>query len=276
MTPDTTGPVRPPLSVRIGDLTFLLYAVWTLSCNVVVAVQGNLYALLAVAGPALLVTLVAFFYWDRWRPAPDPLPAEPERPPAPKRSRLRWCALGLVLVAGLLDWHLHRGQHWWWAPLLAGCTWLLLSGPARRLPSPTGDESLAGQERLVWAVALLAALVPLTLSFGTNIDDGYYVNLSVHVADEPDQPLLQFDTLHGLQLPVTLNVTRLTSYEVLLGVVSWFTGIPAIAVTHLLFPPLAAVLVVLAHARLLRRFAPQHYGWATAAAILFMFLLPVR
>ena len=55
--PETVAAARAPVSERTVDTACLVFALWTLSCHVVIALGGSLWALIvsfALAGTALL------------------------------------------------------------------------------------------------------------------------------------------------------------------------------------------------------------------------------
>ncbi len=154
--------------------------------------------------------------------------------------------------------------------LAAGALALALVGAAlllarRRAPRPRPCA-------VVWGLGALGALVTL-LWIRPDLDDALYVNLAVSAMDAPGQALLRFDGLHGLGLPLHLPVYRLHAFELLAALAGYATGTEAIVWLHLVFPPLAALLAVLAHARLLRILAPER--WLAALLVVVAILLLV-
>lgn len=124
---------------------------------------------------------------------------------------------------------------------------------------------------LAWHGALgMAVVLVLTLN-RPDADDAFYVNMAAAVADHPAASLLCRDTMHYLtDAPILLPFYRVHSLELLAALCAWITGIPAIGFLHLVFPPLAAVLALLAYRSLFMRFSPRCWGWATLAACLFL------
>lgn len=123
-------------------------------------------------------------------------------------------------------------------------------------------------ERFLWAMVLLAIAVTLGVQ-RPDADDSFYLNLAANVADRPAQPLLCCDTLVGEEgLPIQHPTQRFQSLVVLSGALAFLTPIDAIVWSHLFIPALAALLVVLAHARLLRLLAPERWRWCLAAIML--------
>jgi hypothetical protein len=97
------------------------------------------------------------------------------------------------------------------------------------------------------------------------------VNVAGAALEHPELPLLARDTLHGrFDLPVHLSSYRLHSYELAIGALSLFSGVPPIYLFHLLAAPLAALCVPLAHAALFRLLTPRVWLWSSAALVLVL------
>jgi hypothetical protein len=104
-----------------------------------------------------------------------------------------------------------------------------------------------------------------------NTDDSFYVNVAVAVADHPEWGLFSRNTLHGLNGPPPA-MYHITSFELLGGLISWLTGIPALLVIHLGLGTLGGIAIPIALARLFRCLDPERWGWLTLLALtLYMF-----
>ena len=65
-----------------------------------------------------------------------------------------------------------------------------------------------------------------------DIDDSFYVNMGVAAADFPSQPLLRFDTIHGIGLPFQEPYYRVHTFELLAGLITHAFGVETIRVIH--------------------------------------------
>ena len=82
------------------------------------------------------------------------------------------------------------------------------------------------------------------------------------------EALLARDTMHGIPgLKLLDPVYRVHSYELWNGMLAYLTGIPAIYWFHWVSASTAAVLVALAHARLLRLVMPRLWPWAVVTVL---------
>lgn len=157
---------------------------------------------------------------------------------------------------------------WWGAVLFLSGALVVLARRDRGVDPPPRR----GAERAVLALALCAALLPL-LAHRPSPDDAYYLNVAVAAVDHPREPLLRHDTLHGIAgLPPMYSVYKLHSFELLGASLAWLSGVEVVRVFHTLLPPLSALLLVLAQARLLRLLAPAVWPWATLALVLVLVL----
>jgi hypothetical protein len=264
--PTAAPAARAPFSERIADAACLVFALWTLCCHVVIAFGGSLAGLIVsfvLAGAALLVLRLVLGR----AAAPPPPPEFSER--NPRRRRI---AQSVGLVLGLVGAWAVREQPvalWWWIVLLLGAALVLLvllEAPVFRAPGRGRAREIA-----LWTLAF--ACVALTLaSHRADLDDSFYVNLAVGASDAPGQPLLGRDTLHGVAGPPVFNpVYRAHSYELWNGALAFLIGIPAIQCFHWVSASLAALMVPLALARLLRLLTPRRWLW-TVAAVVFVLL----
>jgi hypothetical protein len=134
-------------------------------------------------------------------------------------------------------------------------------GPARTAPS-----------LLVALAALCAATV--AVAHRANDDDAFYLNIAVAAADAPQAALLAGDTLHGYDgVPIGLPVFRVLAYEPAIAVLSRLTGVDALVLAQVVLPPLFALLIPFAWARLLRRLAPREWPWLLVGVVASFYLL---
>ncbi len=227
-----------------------------------IALGGSLGALIvcfALAGAALLALRLLL---GRMAVAPSP-PEHNERNP---RRRRFVQAVGVAL--GLVGVWVAREQpvaFWWWTVLLLGAALVVLV----LLEAPIFRAAVRGRGREIALWTLAVACIALTLvSHRADLDDAFYVNLAVGASDAPDQPLLRRDTLHGVAGPPVFSpVYRAHSYELWNGALAFLSGIPAIYCFHWVSASLAALLVPLALARLLRLLTPRRWLSAVAAVV---------
>jgi hypothetical protein len=127
-----------------------------------------------------------------------------------------------------------------------------------------------------WLLPLLMLLCATTVAVAhrADHDDAFYLNIAVAAADDPQAPLLAGDTLHGYHgVPLGLPVFRVLSYELGLAISSLTTGVDALVLAHVVWPPFFAALIPLAWARLLRMLAPRVWPWLLAGVLASFFLL---
>lgn len=268
------SPMREPWSDRICGGVCVAFATWTVCCHAVVALGGSLRPLLWLSAGAALALVALALLRRRRASGVGPADGALASPVAAARSRSFWIAqlaLGIVALAGTLALSLSGYVIFLWAWLLfalaaAAVPFLLVEEPVQEAPA-SGRRLEIG----LFAVALVCALLTL-VAHRPDVDDSFYVNLAVAAADDPDLPLLRFDTLHGIpDLPIHLPVYRVHSYEIWNGALSYLSGMPAIQCFHWISATLAALLVPLAHARLFRRLVPRHWLAATAALCFLLF-----
>jgi hypothetical protein len=160
----------------------------------------------------------------------------------------------------------------WWSTvglLAAAGAWTLRTPAAHAAPDPPGR----GGEIFLWSLGIACALFTLTLH-RFDIDDAFYANIAVAVADEPSRALFSADTLLGAaELPIHNPIHRVLTLELLNGAVSKLTGLPALICLHVLTAGLAALLAPLAYARLFRELLPERAAWMAAVAATLVVLL---
>ena len=124
-----------------------------------------------------------------------------------------------------------------------------------------------GGWRWLWALCLLCVAVTLTLH-RPDADDPFYLHLAVAAVDQPEAPLIAADTLHGIPgVPLPMPIYKVQALELLQAALAFLTPLRVLDVAHILFPALAAVLLVLAQARLIRLLAPGRWLWGTAMLV---------
>jgi hypothetical protein len=161
-------------------------------------------------------------------------------------------------------------------PLLAALV-VLFTAFHDRFRDPENPSGGAGRARpskaAGWSVAVvaLAALIVTLVSHRPDIDDSLYVNLAVGCAENPSQPLLAQNTLYDLPDVRVSIVVKFQSLEILAGAVSYLTGLPALAIIHLIFSGLAALMFAAGNAVLIRFLRVKNPTWTLAA--LFVVLL---
>ena len=277
---DPARPGREPLSVRGLDGICLAFALWTVCCQAVVALGGTLWTLLV---SVLAVGLVPAVSRRRLRALfPSTVLHSTDLNDGDGASRLPWkirserpvLVLGPASLAfglGLVVFDAGTTALWWWVVLSLGAACLVVfrdpaDQTARTIYRPASGR---GHETLLWLLALFCAVIALIVH-RPDSDDAFYVNLAVAAADRAaDWALLSSDTLHGIEdLPLHLPVYRLHTYEILNGVLSYLTGIPAIYCFHWISAFVGALLLPLAWARLCRLLLPGQWLWAVAVLVL--------
>ena len=250
-----------------------LFAIWTLCSHAGVSVGAGLRQLLGLA--TIAFTLCAVVWWRSHRggatnhAAPGVVPESPIV--ADDRSRQLARAVGFALgVAAVLGGLFAKDVvALWWSISLVLTGAAVIFVLAERPQTPISREGRA----LEWGLFALAAfcVCVVLIAHRPDGDDSFYINVAVAAADAPTRPLLDRDTLHGIDgLPLHQPIYRLHSFELLAGAVSYVTGIPAIYCFHFLFAAVGAFFLPLATASLLRRLVPRHWLWTTVA---FVFLL---
>ena len=246
----------------------ILFALWTVCANAVVATGRGLWALLALYGVALIAYLLLK---RRLRPpATSPLAETGGGTIDGTRTFLLVRVAALVAgVAATLTFIVRENATalWWSAVILLGLAAVVVCfGAAPRIVAPERSRS---SETLLWLLAGFAVVLTL-VSHRPDADDAFYINVAVSAADAPQRPLLAGDTMHGIPgLPVTLPVYRVHSYELFNGALAYLTGIPAIYCFQWLSAACAALLVPLAHAKLFRILTPRRW-LASVATLLFI------
>ena len=133
--------------------------------------------------------------------------------------------------------------------------------------SPLPDRR---QSALFWLTATVVVILTL-IAHRPDLDDTLYLNLAVSAADAPAEPIRQLDRQHAIARDIPIKrSSRLSSLGMLAAAISWLTGIPVIALFHLVLPPLAALLVLLANRELFRILIPRHWAFGVLAVVVFL------
>lgn len=257
-------------SVIAVDGLIVFFAIWTVCCHALLFFGGNTYQLLYLSGTVFVACAVFFFFFVIRRKYCRRLLRAIERydrPIAPSQNTQLDRIAGLVglftAAVILLVCNKYRNAWLFWScalgfALLSG-VWLL-SRPAA-VPSrlPPNEPSQRWQDKALWVLALIAAYVTLIMKL-PNSDDSLYVHIAVAAADRPFVRPIVTDTIHNSGVP-PIAVYRVHSYELLAGVISLITGIPAIKIIHLGFAGIAGLLTPLAWARLFRLLDPRRWFW---------------
>jgi hypothetical protein len=263
------------------DAACLLFTGYTVLCHAVAWSRGNAVDLLVSISVFLVVLMLLVFTGLRrkgrgWLAGlfvdeVACLPGDPVGSLARQRLVMGLIALGILALSYVSK---NRLVFWGTSLVYFVAAWLMVmknpvapggscqtddagqagrgSGSSRRFPGP-GRQTL-----LLWALSL--ASVVLTLCARKHSGDDYlYLSFAVATADFPSNPVLGFDAVYGLGLPLQSPFYRVHTIEVLAGLVSYLTGLQAITVCHLVVPAIAAFLMPLALTRLFRLLDPGRW-----------------
>ncbi len=184
------------------------------------------------------------FHWllaARDAPSADDVAVEPSRTDErlPRSLALVITTLALIGAAAGV-WRGGFSWLWWGATLLAlaiAASRSLAGGPPHAAPARAHETWLTLALALALATAVAVAHRP-------DADDSFYVNLVVAAVDDPARPILSGDTLHGVPgAPMALPVFGVLSVHMLEAAFAHVSGLSALTVAHVVFPPLLALLV---------------------------------
>ena len=276
----------------------MVFALWTLACHIAVGVQGNTFVLLvmAVASAMGAGTLWAIHRARRpGRPGGDeetcdhsedgePVSADESPPPQsaspgddtlPSRQGIpvgKWFLPLYVVLAAAVTVATDKTAI---LDLFCFSAIVLLAAAlfCRQREEPDGCSDVPEPDphgQLVWLVAAVFAVLALLIN-RPDLDDCFHTNAAVNVCDFPRMALMSRHTIvfNGPASFWMVPVWRLQTLEVLAGAVAFVTRIDAISVLHLLVPPVAAFLGVLALAGLVRRLLPRHTLWVLLAMLFY-------
>lgn len=273
-----------PVSERVCEAACLLFAFWTVVCNVVVWRGGSLRDLLTAEAVALAAAGAgALIFGLIWRKraagsgtgGPEPTGEPPSRGvPGTARTRternVRWTAI--ALAGGALIGFPLLGQvvvFWWLALVALGAGGLVLLWGSERGADEAPHRSPAWELGL-WALALAGVALNLFVH-SPDPDDALYINMAAGAAEHPDEPLLQRDMMHGIEgVPFHRPMYRSDSIELLWGAMTWLTGRPAQLWFHVAHAGLGGLFIVLAYAALFRLLVPDRWLLALGALLVIL------
>lgn len=120
----------------------------------------------------------------------------------------------------------------------------------------------------------LIASVTTMIAHRSDADDAFFLSIPTALLDAPNIPMLQQDTMHGFaDVPLILPIYKLHSLEVFWAVAAKITGLSPIFIAHIVFPPVFAVLFLLAQACLLRLLVPKYWLRALVTVLILLVLL---
>lgn len=143
-------------------------------------------------------------------------------------------------------------------------------GQPHRRAVGTGDTQAV---RRAFALLVIASVAATLLAHRPDHDDAAFLNWAVTAADCPDLPLYQPNRTTSIPgARELLPVRRAQSIEMLAAATAWLGGVEPITLMHLVFPPLGALLLCLAHRELMRLLAPRVWLLGVGLAIAFLLL----
>lgn len=268
------------LASRTLDQFVLFFGSWTVSCHVTMFMQLNLYWCI---GLFLAVYVLLIGVWVK-SPADDVRIVSQANGPSDRA----WQNLALAVAAMILAIVWIIGLHpmltvvWLGAVVIVGLGLVAtLTGagsssqfwPNESAPPDPGPGAVRQLERSVLILAALVALVMLFLG-RPNADDSLYASLANRVMSHPSEPLLWMDSLHGFGLGAGLtDAYRVHSYDALIGLLGWTSTLDPIRILHVLVPPVAAFLIVLAAGQLAKFLTIRHGVLLVFTFIMASFLL---
>jgi hypothetical protein len=243
--PVTSGAVQRLSAVpaRIVETTMVGLGLWQLFATIGVRL-GWSFRPVAI-GALLVAVLTPFIAWGIV-PAIADNSSQFEAPTPSKSSQ--W--LLLLTALALVVWQL--GAPW----LVAWFAGLLYIGKlVHRGPScaPSIDTSCDGSDALALALSACAGSLAALSIHRPERDDAYYFNQILTTLEHANLPVLSFDGMHGdVTLPIQQVAHKAQTYELLLAVVSHWTGADPGNLYWIVAPALTAPLLVLSNWLLLR------------------------
>jgi len=277
----------------------LLYAVWTVLCNLAVwwrlsldtliaAFSATLFLGAALEGRRRVVGKPSWFL--RWvgmqeeDAVPDGSASRAARARTSEGGHPRAPFLKMILAAGgaaaAVGVYAQTQEP---APFAAAALTLLvvalLSNHAWKQRADAGGAIATAppvrRRDLVLLTTIAVALVLLTLAaHHADTDDCFYGNVVARAAGSPGQPFLQHDGIFGIEgAPLLLPAYRAHSFEALAAAISRLTHLTPILSLHWVMAALAAFLSPFAWAFLLRRLLPGHWQLATLLTLALLLSL---
>lgn len=237
-------------------------AAWSLVFQTVVLLGGTIGTLVRVSPVAAILAVVLFVVlrqrWSETSPA--------QTPDTGIWSR-GWRPLLLTTIPPTA-FVITEQFVWFWAPacVILFVAWVMHLRPSLTLKAVAVVES--GMSRWVLIALGLATALAFMIVHRPNGDDPFYLNLVAGTLDNPLEPLLRFDHLHGVPgVRMLMPVYQVHSWDLLPAVVTALTGMWHIAVKNLWLPALTAPFAVVAAAFLLQHVIPRYWLPATIMVI---------
>ncbi len=268
----------------ILDGFVLGFACWTLICHAAVMWGGSLHLLLTFAA-GITAAGIAIFFLKKHKKPPEPESSELVNrwldtgqydEIEEKSLSVRKWLMGWVILTSIISVISYRFYGDFTLCWLIGMAGLL---PISLLELATQPRVSPPVSKYWWNLALCllcatCAVITLTIH-RPDEDDAVYLNMAVAAVDEPGEPLMARDSLHGLpeSQASMLRLYKVHSIETLTAALAYISGLKVLDVTHLIMPPMAAVLVVLAFTRLFRLLAPDR--WLLMVVVAMILLLSI-
>ena len=134
---------------------------------------------------------------------------------------------------------------------------------------PTAFRRQRVQEMVLWGLVMIAVGITLAAN-RPDPDDCRYINRAVTAAEDPDAPILQRDTMHLIAHASMKPSSKVISNEMLAAALSWGTHVPPIYIFHLLFPPVMAILMILAYGELFKILSPTYWAYGVLGVMIFL------
>lgn len=245
---------------RALESVIVAFAAWTIACHATVAAGKSAQVLGAIGTPLALALGLAWALTT----------VRTENPVGPNAPENRIRTLTLIIFLALATAFLVVFRPLWallpaGLALSAGLVISFRSGsaPPGRLRAPS-----------VTILCILLAVGATAVLNRPDADDAFYLGIANSVADRPADPVLMYDSLHGVPgLKIHQKYQRLRSFEVLEGMAGLLSGIAPITWAHLIFPLFAAAGLVLAQRRLLRHLVPDRWPWALGATLVLLLMI---
>ena len=128
-----------------------------------------------------------------------------------------------------------------------------------------------GYQTATLLIVILASMIVTLCEHRVNWDDAKYVHNAANALEFPDEPMLVYEHLHGVNdLKIYHPSVRLQTYELTVAAISKVSGMSHLFVYYLLLPPIWAALAVIAQWTLIRRIAGEHAALALIATFILL------
>jgi hypothetical protein len=247
--------------------TILVLGMWAIYTQISVLLGLTFHQLLTgawiPAAAILVVTLVL-------KKSKGPLEANPDPEPQPVFPTLRSLLLiALMSVTGIL---ILRPGNWISASIYTGAVLLVLARIGDRVQETTvpNERTLERHQSITVLIVIVAAIIVTLCEHSVNWDDAKYLHNVANALEYPDEPMLVYEHLHGVnQLKIYHPSVRLQTYELTVAAISKVLGVSHLNIYYLILPPIWAALAVIAQWVLIRRLAGKH----AAVALIVTFVL---